>query len=421
MHMKKSGRFCALLLAALLCAGLAAAEGYSFPSAGVFVETQSDWTLLCPETLANQGDLLSRLGAREDVLRADWAAEGGVFDAYLASGAQVRLTCVDSDLPESVWMTDAQRQAFVASYDHAPYENVAFSEAAPGWLQMSWSFETEGATVRFFSLATVCQGALYRLTAAGAGLDAAALGEGCLSVLKNVSFLGTRLTLSAEEGDVADVTLPEPIADDGAVTPLSLPDFNGLSTQDIFTLTVRSLPGAELTLTTPTDSLRGAADANGLHDFTLSTKQTKVYAYTLAAKAEGRAASRMEIEIRRELTGEAREAAYRAGARAVDMSLYASVLAAPDKYAGQALSLRGKVVASRDLNGLPCVLVYSANPGTGVWRNPFWVLLRTTEQLEEGSIYNLYGDVRGDALPLPEGTETAEQSLAPVLVCHSVN
>ena len=89
----------------------------------------------------------------------------------------------------------------------------------------------------------------------------------------------------------------------------------------------------------------------------------------------------------------------------------------PSSYKGQAVTFRGKCAEVRDLNGLPCALVYSANPGTGVWKDPVWVLLSSAEALTVDSLYTVYGDVRGDALPVPEAEDGA---LAPVVLCQIV-
>lgn len=411
----------ALLLALFLSVpGLSLAESFSFPEAGVFVETQPDWTLLCPETLASQAELLSRLGADEATLHADWAAAGTVFEVFLPQSMQVRLNCVETEqasiLSDAAWMTEDAREAFRAEYDHAPFENVRYCEEAPDWLQLEWTLMAGEMPVRFCWLITIRQGALYTLTASGADADMDALCAANLAVLDSLSFLGTRLSLADEANDGSAMTLPQPVMDDGVVTPLSLPGFTGLSTDNTFALRVETLPGTELVLQTPTDSLRGVAGKDGSHTFSLSTKQTKVYAYTLTAQAEGRKASAMEIEILRELTGEARMEAYRDSARAVDGAFYEKLSETPAEYKNTAVSFRGKVFEIADLNGLPCALVYSANPGTGVWRNPVRVLLNAAMQLEEGRVYSFYGDVRGDSLPGDD-----EQALAPVVICRSVN
>ena len=124
----------------------------------------------------------------------------------------------------------------------------------------------------------------------------------------------------------------------------------------------------------------------------------------------------MTIEVRRELTGEARLNAYRKSASALE-GLYEKIVKAPSSYKGQAVTFRGKCAEVRDLNGLPCALVYSANPGTGVWKDPVWVLLSSAEALTVDSLYTVYGDVRGDALPVPEAEDGA---LAPVVLCQIV-
>ena len=122
----------------------------------------------------------------------------------------------------------------------------------------------------------------------------------------------------------------------------------------------------------------------------------------------------MEIALRRELTGEARAAAYRKSAKSLD-EIYPKVAKDPAAYRDQAVAFRGRAAEVRDLNGLPCALIYTANPGTGVWKDPVWVLLNSAETIVEGTVYTVYGDVRGDALPVPDA-----EDLAPVIVCQTV-
>ena len=417
--MKKKLLALCLTLALLCGAGaLAAGESYSFPAAGVFVEPAEGWQLFSPETLDAAADALARLGADADVLRADWAAAGTVFEIFLPDGVQVRLNCLETDeaaaLDDASWMTDDQRAAFLAGYDHAPYENVAWDAENAGWLAFDWTLKANEAQARFSWMVTVRQGALYCLTASGADASYDALRAANREVLARVTFLGARVGAQAAQTGEDELVLPETIADDGHVTPLSLPGFTGVSIEDTYPLVIETLPGTELTLLTATGSLRGVADETGRHTYNLSTKQTKTYEYTLVAVAEGRAESRMEIALRRELTGEARAEAYRKSARSLD-EIYSKVAADPAAYRDQAVAFRGRAADVRDLNGLPCALIYTANPGTGVWKDPVWVLLNSAETIVEGTVYTVYGDVRGDALPVPDAEE-----LAPVIVCQTV-
>lgn len=417
--MKKKLLALCLTLALLCGAGaLAAGESYSFPAAGVFVEPAGGWQLFSPETLDAAGETLTRLGADADVLRADWAAAGTVFEIFLPDGVQVRLNCLETDeaaaLDDASWMTDDQRAAFLASYDHAPYENVGWDAENAGWLTFDWTLQAGGAQARFSWLVSVRQGALYCLTASSADASYDALRAANREVLARTTFLGARVGAQAAQAGEDRLVLPETIADDGRVTPLSLPGFTGVSIEDTYPLTIETLPGAELTLLTAAGSLRGVADETGRHTYNLSTKQTKTYEYTLVAAAEGRAESRMEIALRRELTGEARAAAYRKSAKSLD-EIYPKVAKDPAAYRDQAVAFRGRAAEVRDLNGLPCALVYTANPGTGVWKDPVWVLLNSAETIVEGTVYTVYGDVRGDALPVPDA-----EDLAPVIVCQTV-
>ena len=408
-----------LCLALMLLSQSALAASFSFPYAGARLSAPEGWTVLTPETLEDQADLLRALGADLEALRADYAASGVVFEAFLPGGAQVSLSVVQNERTEA-WgsaahMTQAQTDAFLEAYRHAPYANVSWVSDLPGYLRCEWTMQAGGRPVAFARLLTVRKGALYMLTAAGADMPFAALHAANREVLGALSFLDTDVSL---QGDERKAQLPRPVADDGVVTPLSLVDFTGVSEADTTVLSLKTLPNAEVFLKTATDTLRGRADASGLHSFALSTKRETTYAYTLTAKAEGRAESRMDIEILRQLTGEARQAAYRKTARAIEAYGYEELCQRPKDFAGSAVTFRGRVAEIGDLNGFPCALVYTSNPGTGVWRNPVFVVLTEPLPLEAGDVRTVYGDLRGDLAPYDGGGD-APGSI-PVVVCQSL-
>ncbi len=409
-----------LALAVLLLAlpAQALAQAYSFPYAGVSLQTEEDWTLLTPDTLDERAEWLQSLGASVETVRADYAAAGTVWEVYLPDGAQVSLSVAQTEQTEAwdsmAFMTESEKEDFFLQYRHAPYENLTWPEALPGYLRCDWTLQSGDTAVSFARLMTIRQGALYALTATGVGLPLEALHAACQTVLEAMEYLGAR----AGQRIAEDVATPEPIADDGVVTPVALVDFVGITESDSTEIVIQTLPGTELTLLTASDSLRGTADETGLHSYTVSTRRESVYRYTLVARAPEREESRLEIAVERRLTGDALREAYQSSARAVSFYGYDSLTANAQGYAGEPVTFRGRVAAFSQTGGFPCALVYTANPGTGVWREPVWVVLMEAVLLEEDAILTFYGDVRGDTLPYQ--SEEGETEQAPAVVCRYV-
>lgn len=412
-------RACLIALAALLClSGGAFADSYHFLGAGVGFTPPEGWTLLAPETLDAQSALLAALGADADTLKADWAANGGVFTAFLPGGAQVELSVIETDeasaFGEAARMTEGQFRAFLDGYSRAPFENAHFDTEYPGWVRVEWTLSTGGAPVTFARLTTVRQGAQYALTAMGVNQPVDALHEANRAAAAALTFLGMRVGAPGAYG-VAD--LPAPVPDDGEGTPIALVDFTGVSLADTCAITVQTLPSAELTLRTATNALRGRADEEGRYTFSVSTRREINYDYTLTAKAEGRKETQLALAVERRLTGDALEAAYRNSARELTHNLYAAVAADVAGSAGQAVFFRGQVVALMDVGGFPCALFFTDNPNRGVWRNPVWVVLTTEINLVPGEVRTIYGDLRGDA---PAFEMSDQTGVAPAVVLRAV-
>lgn len=412
-----------LVIAALLvvcCMQGALADSFSFPYAGIRLDAPAEWTVLTPDTLEAHESMLAQLGADMKTLQADYAANHTVLEAYLPEGIQVSLSAVQTE-QTAQWdsvarMSEADRDAFLEAFSQPPYENAAWSETMPGYLQCSWSLEAGGIPVSFAGLMTVRQGMLYMFTASGASVTAEALQEANAAVLARVYFQGTGTAPVTVETATAVVITP--VTDDGKNTPIELLDFEGVTYEDTSVLKVRTLPNTEIILRTATDSLRGRADEEGLQQFQVSTKRESVYTYTIWAQAEGRGASELDVALERQLTPEAQEAAYRRSARQIDVYGYSNLVGAPEAYGGKPVTFRGRVGDFAEIGGFPCVLIYTENPGRGVWRSPMWVLMTEAVELNVDDIRTVYGDIRGDTMPYK--TEDGEELQAPVVVSHSI-
>lgn len=407
----------ALLVLALAPASLA--DAYSFPGVGLRLQPEDGWTVLIPDLLDEQADLLAQLGANTETLRADYAANHTIFEVYLPNGIQVSLAAVQTAQTAgwnaTAYMTEGDKDFFASAYSQPPYEHAEWSQEHPGYMRYDWSLQAGGTPVSFAGLATVQQGVLYTLTAVGVA-DADALRAANEQILACVTFLGS--TIGADAGETQTISIPDPIGDDGAVTPLALVDFWPIVYEDDTRITVRTLPEAEVLLRTATDMLRGRADAEGLCTFKVSTRRETTYDYTISSQAEGRTASEIPLTLERQLAAEAQEAAYRKNAKALDSYGYTNILGSPESYAGSPVTFRGNVNGFTDMSGFPCVLVFTENPGRGVWLKPVWVILTEAMELADGDIRTVYGDLRGDLFPYTD--ENGEEQQAPVVVSNSV-
>lgn len=416
MRRRKLGIVLGLCL--LLAAHSAQAATYSFPYAGVRLEPQEGWTVLTPQTLDEEDALLSQLGADKDTLRADYALYGTVLEAYLPSGAQVRLNVVQTEETQAwqamVQMSGEEMEAFLEGYRQSPYENVGWAEDLPGYVRCDWTMQAGGIPLSFAGLFTVRQGMLYSLIASGASVSTEALHTANREVLERMEYLQTDVAAASVETGLAE---PEPVADDGAVTPIELVDFSVITYDDSTALIVQSLPETDLMLYTATDSLRARTDADGRHVYQVSTRRTNRYSYTLSAKAQDRRESTLEIVLERRLTDEQREEEFRKSAREINaIGGYSKIGGAA--FAGQAITFRGSVGEISDYGGFPIVLIYTDNPRTGVWQNPIWVILTQAASLTEDGLYTVYGELRGQTLPYT-GVEGGAGE-APVVISHSI-
>lgn len=395
------------------------AQVYSLPLSGLRLEAGEGWTVLTPSSLSEAAAFLSQLGVDPEVLAADYAANHTVLEVYLPGGPQVRIDAVATE-DTAAWqsmamMREADKASLLAGMDQAPRENVRWDADSPGYIRYDWTLEAGGTPVAFAGLATVAQGMLYTLTASGAELSTGSLHEANAMVLSRLTFLGS--TLDPDE-EIASIVLPRPVEDDGAVTPIAMVDFDGITYEETTSLVIQTLPNADLTLRTATDALRGRADEAGRHTFRVSTRRESLYTYTITAESEGRKASQLEIALDRQLTPEAKEDAYRRSAQQIETYGYGNLIGAPDAYAGRPITFRGRVEAFADLEGFPCALVYTENPGRGVWKSPMWVLLTEAIQLEKDDMRTVYGDLRGDTLPYTD--MEGNDQVAPVVVGRSL-
>lgn len=406
----------AFALALLLLPAASLGEKVSFPGPGIAFSGEVRY-FVTPQTLDEQATALSAIGVDVDAMRGDYAVSGGIFDVFLESGARVSLASVTTEdsarWASAAQMPETEKNAMLAAFQAAPYQNAEWLGDPHPCVRCEYALEAGGEIARFAKLITVERGALYQLTATGRGLTMEALHEANLRVLGMITFIPQPEFAVAEAA--AAIQTPAAIEDDGVCTPIALVDFSGVTQSDSTELQIETLPGADLTLATANDTLRGRADGQGRHAFSLSTRRTMEYQYTLAAEADGRVASSMEIRLERRLDPEVAENAYRRNAKLVEQIGYAGIEKTP---VGTAVTFRGKALDFSALYGYPCALIYTQNPRVGVWEAPLWVRLLSPVLIELEGVYTVYGGISGETLAYT-GEDGVTRQLA-VIDCQIV-
>lgn len=409
----------ALLLMAPMQPGLAAS--LSFPDSGVLINSQEGWTLVTSETMEEEASFLAEKGIDMDNLRADYAIGHVLFEVFLPGGERVRLA-TQTTAKTLGWdsigrMDEAERLEFFASYQKAPYGNAAWSNAYPEMVRSEYAFESGGVLIGSALLSTLRVGNLYTLTATGQGFSMDQLHKTNEAVAAAMVFLSPR-SESAFSGEKSTNAIPDPIMDDGVTTPIQLIGFSPVTTMDDTTLTIESVPNIDVLVKTANDTLRGKTDIDGRASFTLSTRRQMVYNYTFTVEAPNRKASRLQVSLERQLTEAAKEEAYRASARSLESFGYKAIEESPKDFLEKPLFFRGSAAGFTDLDGSPCLLLYTANPTPDTWTHPIWVVLQTAVPLSAGDIRVVYGELRGDTLPFTD--TVGNTGVAPIVVCRSL-
>lgn len=194
--------------------------------------------------------------------------------------------------------------------------------------------------------------------------------------------------------------------------------------EDTATLTVRyEMPDARLEITAPDNTtftgenvtVRGVtepnatvyiegkgmntnvkAGKNGAFSIRVFMTEAGTETYTLRAKADGFAQTTQTITLTREWTQRELIAQFRQKMIALS---YDELAKNPAQYEGKRFILRGKVMEFTDYDGQPCALVCVSNPSTGVWEDALYVVLSTSDEVEQGGIYTFY--LVGEAITLP--------------------
>ena len=421
--MKKIRFLLALLCSLTLISQTAFAEAYSFLRAGARIEMQPDWTLVTLETLDENAASLAAQGIDTKLLRLDMETSQAVFAVFLPDETRVMLSRYETE-KSTAWhsvksMTDMDRANFLSSYEKEPYENVQWVEEMDApispYLRFSYQLQSDGQAKAYAGISTIWLGGLYQLIATGE--DPQALQGANEQVLASLQLY--RITPAAIAAGAQQAPLPEPIADDGKVVPLTLQGFTGVSYNDVTTLQIQTLPGAEVIVLTANDRLRALADEQGLRSFDVSTRRETVYEYTIEVHAPERTSSSVTVSLHRQLSPEIALQAYQKSAQSVEAIGYENLLADPSKYTDRPLFISGKITSITEEEGVPHMLIQTQQKSDQTWTHPIWLRLSNPADLEVGESYRLYGNLLPETMRYTNA-DGADME-APVLMIHVID
>lgn len=264
--------------------------------------------------------------------------------------------------------------------------------------------------------------------------------------LTGTTVSGARVTVTVNGVDMARNTAARdgsfkvtvPLSEEGALTVGVLASLKGEETAEKCYTVTHEMRTLTLQITEPlgiveseSSYIRGVTEpnavvyisgdentnvrANAEGAFSIKVRHAKEgeYHYTLTAKRDGYRDGTLDFTLTRALSQQEQYLAFKRDTRDLKDLTYERLAADPQAQKDQKLSLRGRIGAFSDYEGMPCLLIYSANPGTGIWTNPVWVLCEEIFSFEEGDIITVFGVVEGTQLPYTDSD--GAQSLLPVV------
>lgn len=179
---------------------------------------------------------------------------------------------------------------------------------------------------------------------------------------------------------------------------------------DETTLRGETLPGAAVTLRGPSGSLNLKANGEGAFAFQVRSDKEEGIEYTLTAELEGYLPAETTHTVVRGQTDREALAAFRFALTEIP---YKKLVEDPQSHTGKHVTYRGRVMRIEEQDGMPCLLLYTANPAKGVWQEPLWIRLNEIFPVELEEMLTVFAVVTGgQRLWIDE--EGQEQSL-PVL------
>ena len=151
---------CAAALCLLTATAALGEERLVFAYEGFRFDAPEGMTVLTQHNVEEHAELLSALGTTPTTMQAAMQASGLVLEAFPAGGGQIELAIVPAEslgIVVGAKPAPEDLEALEAAYKGmARYEQVGYTDEAPGWLRMTFSTKQSDVsvyTLRYISLA----------------------------------------------------------------------------------------------------------------------------------------------------------------------------------------------------------------------------------------------------------------------------
>lgn len=175
-------------------------------------------------------------------------------------------------------------------------------------------------------------------------------------------------------------------------------------------------PDTMVYLENPKAGTRVKSDKNGSFSIRAYIDSERSEDFTLRVKPKNRKETAVTLTLTRQYTEREGIAAFREKMIALE---YDQLWRNPQNYLEKQFVLRGRIMEFADYNGSPCALVCVGNPGTGIWRDPVWVVLDKEMEVAEGNVATFYMIGLGQTLPA-DGQYTLEGATVEAPVVKAV-
>ena len=182
---------------------------------------------------------------------------------------------------------------------------------------------------------------------------------------------------------------------------ISVTEPNTTVEQSRFYLRGVTEPNATVYAKGPGLSTNVKANNNGVFSIPVTQDKEGDVTYELTVKKKGLQDGAASYTVTRKFSYKERLAAFRGSLSATSYSQLAKdVEACKD----QKLTFRGRIGAFGDMDGMPCMLLYTRNPSRGEWVDPLWIVCDEILSFSEGDILTVYVTVEGTKADY-EGTQ----------------
>lgn len=154
-------------------------------------------------------------------------------------------------------------------------------------------------------------------------------------------------------------------------------------------------PGATVYAKAPGVSTNAKANGNGVFSLPITMEKEGTVTYALTVRASGLHEGSAEYTITRRFSEKERIADFRNRLAATS---YRQLINKPEACAGDRLSFRGRIGAFGDMDGTPCMLLYTRNPSRGVWEEPVWILCEDILSFSEEDMLTVYVTAEGSTI-----------------------